>query len=85
MPVIIHENGVLSDFRPKGDEFTLSELEKAIGGDIEIIPVNPWDDIIMVVGEEGLAKGKRHNRLASEMVGHHIVGDVVIMEREDKE
>jgi len=83
LPVILHGNGLVSDFRPEGGEFTLGELQKAVGGLIEIVRVEPWSDIILIVDEEGRLKRKRCNELASEMVGRYIVGDVVLMERKD--
>ena len=83
LPVILHGNGPVSDFRPKGEEFTLGELQKAVGGYIEIVSVPPWSDIILIVDEEGRLKHKRCNEAASEMAGQYIVGDAVLMERKD--
>jgi len=37
------------------------------------------DDMLMVVDEEGLLKGKAHNKVASQLTGLRIVGDVVIL------
>lgn len=85
MPVILHANGSVSEFRPKEKGFTLEELQKAVGGYVEIVSVNPWADVIMLVDEEGPLKRKRCNELASEIIGQYIVGDVVIMERRDME
>lgn len=83
MPVILHANGSVSEFRPKAKDFTLGELQTAVGGYIEIVAVNPWNDVVLVVDEEGPFKKKRCNELASEIAGLYIVGDVVLMERKN--
>ena len=82
-PVILHVNGSVSEFRPKAKDFTLGELQTAVGGYIEIVAVNPWNDVVLVVDEEGPFKKKRCNELASEIAGLYIVGDVVLMERKN--
>lgn len=82
-PVILHVNGSVSEFRPKGKDFTLGELQKAVGGLIEIVSVPPWNDVVLIVDEEGQLKRKRCNELASEIAGLYIVGDVILMERKN--
>lgn len=56
---------------------TLTDLQKAVGGYIEIVYLPQGR--IMVVDEEGLCKNKPKNNKASGIVGGNICGDVVIM------
>lgn len=46
-----------------GKTFSLTELQEAVGGYIEIVPIA--EDVIMVIDEEGKLKGKPPNALAS--------------------
>ena len=65
-----------------GDKFTLEELQRAVGGYIEIVPLT--DKTVMVVDEEGKLKGKEINVFATALyqglrkVNDYIVGDVIV-------
>lgn len=64
-----------------GKEFTLKELQGYVGGNIEL--VHPIEGNIVYgdiwAHEEELLKSSCHmNEVISDMVGHSIVGDVII-------
>ena len=81
-PSIIKSDGTSIDYAPKnGTDFTLEELQKAVGGFIEIIKISSTQ--IMVLNEEGKLRGLPVNYNASlifAMAGIHevAVGDVVV-------
>lgn len=80
-PVILHGNGTVSDFRHKDGDFTLGELQDALGGYFEFVEVNPWSDVVLAVNPS--TKSKRCNETASEIAGQYVAGDAVLMERKD--
>jgi hypothetical protein len=63
----------------EGKEFSLAELQKYVGGYIEIVRLE--GGAYMVVNEEGLIIGLRVNACASALAHHHIVGDVVVCDK----
>lgn len=65
-----------------GEKWGLKELQKAVGGYIEIVKLETG--ILMVVDEEGLLKdGARQNMVASVLSGRRIVGDVCLISEAD--
>jgi hypothetical protein len=64
-----------------GTNFSLEELQQAVGGYIEIVRVIKTDDYIMVIDEEGKLKNKPVNLAATAFAnigdGDCIVGDVI--------
>ena len=62
-------------------EPTLKDLQGWVGRYIQTVGLykTHLDDMLMVVDEEGLLKGKAHNKVASQLTGLRIVGDVVIL------
>lgn len=60
-------------------EVQLNDLQKAVGGLIEVIHMK---DAIMIVNEEGLIKELPYNILASSIIGAPIMGDVVLLTNE---
>lgn len=65
---------VYPDF--KAATFELHELQKLVGGYIEMLPIPGGK--VMVVNEEGKLKGLPENTEASFITGQQIVGDVLI-------
>lgn len=62
-----------------GADFSLKEMQDAVGGYVEI--AHTRQDILgytMLVDEDGIAKGKGINTLASVLAGGVILGDVVL-------
>ena len=66
MAQIIDINGTIKAVKPKnGRDFSLKELQKAVGGYIEIVRLS--NNIVMVVNEEGWLRGLEFNKAASLM------------------
>ncbi len=81
MATIIKINGEKENIEPEnGKVFTLKELQQTVNGLIEIVYLN--EDKLMVVDEEGLLKADPClNIEASKIAGQPIVGQVIIIER----
>lgn len=86
--VYIKCDGTRTGITPKnGIDFSLEELQKYVGGYIEIINVFSQ---IMIIDDEGKLKGKEINPVATQlartsqsiMPNDCIVGDVVVCETE---
>ena len=72
-------DGKSEDVSPANNRsFSLEELQKLVGGYIELIRL-PLDKSTMVVNEEGLLHDLPFNSLASSIAGRHVVGNVVIL------
>lgn len=59
-----------------GHHFSLQELYKMIGGNIEIVHIG--DGKIAVVDEEGILKSRMYNIFASSYTGRFLYGNVLI-------
>jgi hypothetical protein len=84
-PVLLTAGGVITEYWPaNGTDFTLQELQEAVGGMIEVIRMPDPGSLsparIMVMNEEGRLHGLAQNVLASGAFGveGHIVGNVVV-------
>lgn len=75
---ILKADGTVKALIPERDDksFTLEQLQKVVGGFIEIVHLN--DKVIMVVNEEGLCNGLPLNFHASRVARQPIVGDVLV-------
>jgi hypothetical protein len=86
MATIIKINGQTEKIEPgNGKVFTLKELQKAVGGYIKIVPITTGEHSgrLMVVDEEGLLKPDPIlNEEASKMAGQSIVGQVIVIDRD---
>lgn len=74
LPVILHANGAVSDFRPPDDRFPIprgDDAAEAVSGEI---PLVPWKDIVM----DPLPGSGEYNYRASLIAQRKITGDVVI-------
>ena len=78
MKKIIKENGTEIDIT-EGGPLSLEYMQKTVGGYIETIQIDK--DTFMIVDEEGLLKGKKHNIRASHLAGQPIVGDVIVCDK----
>lgn len=86
MATIIKTDGTRMEVQPEnGTDFQLDELQKIVGGYIEII--SNWEgDTIMVINEEGKCDGLPFNLVATEVavaqrmisVYDVIVGDALV-------
>ena len=77
MAYVIRDSGEESELLPKnGTDFSLKELQGAVGGFIEIVHLG--NDKLLVVDEEGLLKSLRINAKASILARRPIVGTAVL-------
>ena len=84
MAKILHPDGTHEIVHPKeGKRFSLTELQGYVGGLIELVPQK--EDYDVVVNEEGLCQNLKYNEQGSALAaGHHLVGDVIILEGEER-
>lgn len=80
MSKLYKTNGKVEEFNPaNGKDFTLEELQKAVGGYIELFYLP--EDEVLVFDEEGMIKKKLFNKKVSTIINLPIVGDVVRCKR----
>ncbi len=72
----ISPDGVASTHTPKGDRWTLAELQALVGG--YIVPIYLPGGRVALVDEDGQPRRLAPNLAASALVGRVIVGPVVI-------
>lgn len=93
MATLIKSDGTEEKVTPKGKKWTLVELQTHVGGFIEYMP--GMKSFKMILDEEGRLSKKPVNLKATEMVrkeliGQYlrydpvIVGDVLILDKDDK-
>ena len=79
MNTVIHPNGVTEtiDVLDGEDRLTLDQMQKAVGGCVELVhtPSVNWD---VYANEEGLLIGLEPNMAASLITGVPLVGSVLI-------
>lgn len=82
MAYLLRVNGTIEQM---GKNPSLKELQKAVGGYIESVPIAMGGHFYC--NEEGKLKGLPHNPVANSMIdfNDHIVGDVVVMEEGDEQ
>lgn len=79
-----NDNGRADLIESESQEFTLKELQRGVGGNIEIVNVkDPVDGrkLRLVIDDEGKIKGKRVNLRSSLLYGSFydcIVGDAIL-------
>lgn len=76
---IIKADGTFTNQPPLDKKYTLDELQKIVGGYIEIIGTPQGK--ILVINEEGKLKGLPINIAATDIAGQEIVGDALYTER----
>lgn len=85
MAIIIKTDGTTKTVEPKnGKTFSLRELQEAVDGYIELISLD--DGRLMIVDEEAKVKpGNKLNIEAARITGEVILGDVLIIDRDQIE
>ncbi len=79
MAVLIHPDGTTTIVKPAdGKLFTLEELQGCVGGLIEQVG-EFYDDVSVLVDEEGRLKGVQPNRVASELLGYLVLGPALFI------
>jgi len=61
-----------------GTDYTLEEIQEAVGGLVQIVSTKYNDDKILVVNEEGLIHNLPLNWRATELAGQPIVGNALL-------
>jgi hypothetical protein len=79
MAMLLKSNGQRQLVKPQGKDetLTLEQMQKAVGGYIEVVPV-PGSNTLLIVNEEGWMKNLPVNVNASRIAGQTIVGDVIL-------
>lgn len=85
MALLIKSSGEHTHVTPEnGEYFTLEELQKFVGGYIELVNIKQvFTDDVMVVNEEGRLLKLPYNTEASVYALQYIVGDVIICKRKE--
>jgi hypothetical protein len=69
---------------PNGKAWSLKEMQEKVGGYVEVIfRTSMSQDYVMVVNEEGRQQRLPVNQKASEVAGQMIVGNVLIVPRNE--
>lgn len=77
MAKIYKTDGSEENIQPKnGKDFKLEELQPVVEGYIEIVRLR--DGRLMIVNEEGMLMKLPYNRIASQIAGQPIVGNVLV-------
>lgn len=76
--LLLKPEGPVKKLYPKGKYFTLKELQKAVGGLIEIYPYRDSKHIILV-NEEGALLGLQYNINALDTLDIDVLGNVLIV------
>ena len=79
---LVKIDGTHEDIVREGDSWKLKDLQKLVGGYVELIPL-PSGGKVMLADEEGMLKHLKTNELATTYAGRPIVGDVIIIQRRD--
>lgn len=76
MAVLITSNGQEIPVTPKGDKFTLGELQFLVGGYVELLPAKGAK---VFADEDGRMKRLPTNIEASLKLGYPVVGDILFL------
>ena len=77
--VVIKEDYTIREVEPKGEKFTLKELQEYVGGYIENYPQKFLPKCTVYCDEEGLLKGRDENVLLHDLYNLDLVGNVLIV------
>lgn len=60
---------------------TLSAFQNVVGGYLEMVTIDPRDNLVMLVNEDGIRLGLEPNMAATQLCGMagHIVGPAVVL------
>ena len=78
--LVIEPNGTLIYVDLEGDTASLKELQRLVGGYIEVYPKED-ENFVFIVDEEGLIKHKPYNVLVKELFDIDVVGPLVLCHR----
>tara|TARA_R100000654_G_scaffold2744_4_gene10002 strand:+ start:4145 stop:4396 length:252 start_codon:yes stop_codon:yes gene_type:complete len=77
MAMLISVEGEQTVVEPEESTFSLEELQKYVGGFIEIVPVD--DSRMAVVNDEGFVRKMPMNSVGSQVAGRLLVGPVLLV------
>ena len=78
--ILFKTTGKISFHKPKGEKFTLEELQAFVGGYIETYPTQVFgDNYVAFVNEEGLLIGLDYNYTAHHLLNLECVGNIVFV------
>ena len=80
---ITTKNEITAVSPANGHDFKLEELQAVVGGNIETVYLK--DGRMMIVNEEGIIRNLPFNGAATFAAQQPIVGDVIIIERDEIE
>lgn len=80
--LLITTEGKIKQIAPESKYFTLEELQACVGGYIEEVESEIYQNSLEIVNEEGLIKDLKFNKLAKRLLGRDYVGNVLICPKE---
>ena len=75
------DNSVSFQLNRTKENVTLKELQKWVGGFIEMYPLED-EKFYYIVDEEGLLKEKPYNELANDLFGIDVVGNLLVVPKQ---
>lgn len=84
LPVVLYADGTALSLTPQNGCLCFDDLQREVGGYVEIHPLPAMPEILMAMDEEARFEGKPRNKFASEIMGTEILGDVVLMLKEEE-
>ena len=77
---LLSENYTYKVVKPENSKFTLEELQKLVGGYIEVYPTRLLSPMaVFLCDEEGLLKKRKFNNLFYDVFGETAVGNVLVV------
>ena len=78
MNSIYKTDGNVVTLKPKGNKYTLQELQSAVGGYIETANAPNDNSIILIFDEEGMLKSLPINKAIAQLYNITLYGNVVL-------
>ena len=86
MAFVIFVDGDMEGVKPEnGTTFNYKELQKLVGGLFEVIPQTVAPHLVFLCDEEGLLKDKLPNYKVSELLDYPVVGDILVLGKDEWE
>ena len=86
MAFVIFVDGDMEGVKPEnGTSFNYKELQKIVGGLFQVVPQTADPNHVYLCDEEGLLKDKYLNPKASELLGYPVVGDILVLSKDEWE
>lgn len=83
MAFVIFVDGTIEGVKPEnGTTFNYRELQKLVGGLIEVVPQGA-PHLVFLCDKEGLLKDKLRNYKVSELLDCPVVGDILVLGKDE--